>query len=73
LIDFSSYPLAWLLQNGFPALTKKLWPSRFFLHNLMFYGMIFAKNPAALRIETFSFHVVLTQRAVEALRMIVVV
>jgi len=66
-------PLAWLLQKGFPAFTKKLWPSRFFLHSSVLYGVIFAKNPAPLGIETFTLHVVFAERAVEALRMVVII
>jgi len=37
------------------------------------YGVIFAKNPAPLRIETFTLHVFFAERAVEALRVIVIV
>jgi len=67
-------PRAWLLQNGFPDFTKKLWPSRLFLQSFSLpHRMIFTENLATLGIEAFPLHVFFAKRAVEALGVVVVV
>jgi len=70
------HPLACPLQNGLPAFTKKLWPSRFFLHSSVFSVfrcMGFTKYFSSFSIETFALHIFLAERAVEALWVVVVV
>jgi len=62
------YPRAWLLQNGFPDLTKKLRPSRFFLHSLATsVGVTFTKDLSTLDIKTFPLHVFFAERAIKTL------
>jgi len=61
------------LQNGFPDLTKKLCPSKFFLHILELHRMIFTKYFSTLCIKALPLHIFLTKRAVETLRVVVVI
>jgi len=56
------------LQKGFPDFTKKLRPSRFFLHSLATsVGVTFTKDLSTLDIKTFSLHVFFAERAIKTL------
>jgi len=72
--QISCYARAWLLQKGFPDFTKKLRPSRFFLHSsVTSVGMVFTKDLSTLDIKTFPLHVFFAERAVKTLRVVVAV